>query len=193
MNIDELAKRLGGICPAGGDEFRPVPEAELRSIEDKLGTRIPAAHRSLLRQFGAFAFRGRYENNPYVYFKSKTQLPQYITANDLALFDFFYGPTQQTGPSGLRQQINFFRGRIPETMIPIACDGGAGEICLGIKENDFCKVFYWDMANEPLDQETYFEDYGERMPDGVKRQNLYLVANSYDEFLDQFLLGPVNS
>ena len=32
MNIDELAKRLGGICPAGGDEFRPVPEAELRSI-----------------------------------------------------------------------------------------------------------------------------------------------------------------
>ena len=193
MNIDELAKRLGGICPAGGDEFRPVPEAELRSIEDKFGTRIPAAHRSLLRQFGAFAFRGRSENNPYVYFKSKTQLPQYITANDFAFFDFFYGTTQQMGPSGLRQQINFFRERIPETMIPIACDGGAGEICLGIKGNDFCEVFYWDMANEPLDEETYFEDYGERMPDGVKQQNLYLVANSYDEFLDQFLFGPVNS
>jgi hypothetical protein len=75
-------------------------------------------------------------------------------------------------------------------MIPIAGDGGAGQICLGIKGDDLGKVFYWDMANEPLDEETYLEDYGEPMPAEAKRQNVHLVADSFDEFLDQLVLGP---
>jgi SMI1-KNR4 cell-wall len=161
----------------------------MRSIEDEIQSSIPAAYSSLLKQYGASTFKGRSENNPYVYFRSKALLPRHISANGLALFDFFYGSTQQTGPSGLRQQINFFRGRIPETMIPIAGNGGAGQICLGIKGNDLGKVFYWDMANEPLDEETYLEDYGEPMPDDAKRQNVYLIADSYNEFLDQLVFG----
>lgn len=190
MNVDAEAKRLGGIRPAVGGDFRPLAEIEVRSIEDEIGATIPVAYGSLLRQYGAFTFKGRSENNPYVYFNSKTELPKHISANGLALFDFFYGQSQQAGPTGLKQQINFFRGRIPETMIPIAGDGGAGQICLGIKGDDLGKVFYWDMANEPLDEETYFEDYGEPMPAEAKRQNLHLVADSFDEFLDQLVLRP---
>ena len=190
MSVDAVAKRLGGICTAGGGDFRPLAEVELRSIEDAVGTAIPTAYGSLLRQYGAFTFKARSENDPYVYFISKTQLPTHISADGLALFDFFYGQTQQTGPSGLQQQINFFRGRIPETMIPIAGDGGAGQICLGIEGDDLGKVFYWDMANEPLDEETYLEDYGEPMPADAKRQNVHLVADSFDKFLEQLVLGP---
>ncbi|MFM7161022.1 MAG: SMI1/KNR4 family protein [Planctomycetaceae bacterium] len=135
-------------------------------------------------------FKGRSENEPYVYFSSNTQLPKHISESGLSLFDFFYGRTQQAGPSGLRQQIRFFRGRIPDTMIPIAGDGGAGQICIGIKGDDWGKVFYWDMANEPLDEETYLEDFGKPMPADDKRQNVYLVADSFDRFLAQLALSP---
>lgn len=190
MTLNTVAKRLGGICPAGGGDFRPVGEVELHSIENEVGAAIPAPYGSLLTRYGAFTFKGRSENNPYVYFRSKTQLPTYISANGLAILDFFYGQTQQKGPLGLQQQINLFRGRIPETMIPIAGDGGAGQICLGVKGDDVGKVFYWDMANEPLDEETYFEDYGEPMPAEAKRQNVHLVADSFEGFLDQLVLGP---
>lgn len=190
MNVNDEAKRLGGICPAGGGDFRPLAEAEVRSIEDEIGSAIPAAYSSLLRTYGAFTFEGRSDSNPYVYFTSKTQLPKHISANGYAIFDFFYGQTQQGGPSGLQQQISFFQGRIPDTMIPIAGDGGAGQICLGIKGDDLGKVFYWDMANEPLDEETYLADYGEPMPPEAKRQNVYLVADSFDKFLDQLVFGP---
>lgn len=191
MNLESVAKRLGGICPAGGGDFRPVAEVELRSIQDEIEATIPPEYGSMLRKYGAFTFNGRSENNPYVYFNTKEQIPKHISANGLAIFDFFYGQTQQSGPSGLQQQINFFKERIPKTMIPIASDGGAGQICLGIKDDDFGKIFYWDMANEPLDEETYLEDYGEPMPAEGKRQNIYLIADSLVEFLDQLVLMPV--
>jgi hypothetical protein len=190
MSIESTARRLGGLCAAGGGSFQPLSEEEIRSVENQIGIRLPQSYRSLLGQLGAFTFKGRSDDNPFVFFTAKAELPSYVTTEGLSIIRSFYGKTQQAGPSGLQQQINVFQGRIPETMIPIAGDGGAGQICLGIKGDDLGKVFYWDMANEPLDEETYLEDYGEPMPAEAKRQNVHLVADSFDEFLDQLVLGP---
>lgn len=189
MDFNSLSNHLGGVAPAGGGVFLPMTDTEIRFVENRVGGNFPQAYRSLLRKFGAFTFKGKSENSPYIFFRSKTLLPDYIAANGLAILDFFYGSTQQTGPQGLLQQITFFQERIPETMIPVASDGGAGQICLGIKDDDLGKVFYWDQMNEPLDEETYFEDFGEPMPAEVKRQNIYLVASSFEDFMNQLTLG----
>ncbi len=192
MNIENVAQRLGGICPAGLGGFTPLSDAEMEELERQIGARLPIQYRLIVGRFGAFTFNGRSEQNSYVYFRSLESLPEYISSQrHLAYFDFFYGVTRERGPSGLQQQINLFADRVPTTMIPIASDGGAGQICLGIKGDDVGKVFYWDMANEPLDEETYQEDFGEPMPPEAKRQNVYLIAESFDEFLDQMITGPV--
>jgi hypothetical protein len=191
MNLENAAGRLGGICPAGMGSFSPLPEAEIGEIEKQIEASLPTQYRLVLEKYGAFSFNGRSADNPYVYFQSTEPLPEYITSKrHIAVFDFFYGAAQQAGPSGLLQQIALFKDRIPGTMIPIAGDGGAGQICLGIKGDDLGKVFYWDLANEPLDEETYLEDFGKPMPADAKRQNVHLVADSFDQFLDQLLIGP---
>ena len=191
MNIEMVAERLGGLCPAGLGGFNPLTEADIEEVEQQIGATLPTQYRLVLRKYGALTFNGRSEDDPYVYFQSIESLPDYITSKrHLAILDFFYGATQVKGPSGLQTQIKFFHGRIPETMIPIAGDGGAGQICLGIKGDDVGKVFYWDLANEPLDEETYLEDFGKPIPAEAKRQNVHLIAESFDDFLGQLVLRP---
>jgi hypothetical protein len=192
MNFELISNRLGGVCPAGSDEFEPMDEAEIQSIERRIHADLPEAYRSLLLTFGAFTFHGRSENNPQIRFRSITPLPYYITPSEFADIDGFYGRTADTGPSGLLEEIEYFEDRIPDTMIPIADDGGAGQICLGVKESDRGKMFYWDMRGEPLDEETFFEDYGKPMPPEAKRANVYLMAHSFEEFLDQLVLASID-
>ena len=67
-------------------------------------------------------------------------------------------------------------------MIPIADDGGGHQICVGIKGKECGKVYYWDHHNE-WDEQDYLEDYGEPMPSDVKFQNVYLIAESFEDFI----------
>jgi hypothetical protein len=189
MNIDKVSTRLGGICPASSAEFRPMSESEVLSIERQLGASLPESYRSMLTEFGAFKFKGRSEDSPFIFFKSIDRLPDYIAVQGLGLIRWFYG-VDEGAQRGLRQQIRDFQDRIPATMIPIASDGGAGQICIGINGEDSHRIFYWDMANEPLDEETYLEDYGEPMPSEAKRQNVHLVATSFEDFLNQLVVEP---
>jgi hypothetical protein len=73
---------------------------------------------------------------------------------------------------------------MPDTMIPIADDGGGNQICLGIKGKERGKVYYWDHHNE-WDEQDYLEDYGEPMPPEVKFQNVYLIAKSFEDFIQR--------
>jgi len=191
MGFSELFKRLGGLRAAGGGDFAPIGRDELSALEDEIGATLPEPYRALVSQYGAFTFNGRNENNPYIYFHPKTRLPGYITKDDTALFDFFYGTEQADGPLSVASQVAAYKGRIPETMIPIGGDGGAGQICLGVKGNDKGMIFYWDSHNEPLDEETYIEDFGVPMPLEEKRKNIHLIADSFSDFLDRLEMAPV--
>jgi hypothetical protein len=189
MDIDSISQRLGGMRPAGGGEFRPMSERELASIEDAIGAVLPAAYKSLLVKYGAFTFRGASDDNPFIFFRAKTQLPAYVVDRGRSIFRLFYGATSNPGPGGLSSKIAFFKDRIPDTLIPIGGDGGAGQICLGIKGNETGKVYYWDQQNEPLDEEDYLADYGEPRPAAAMFQNIYLVANSFADFLQRLELA----
>ncbi|EAQ80294.1 hypothetical protein DSM3645_19898 [Blastopirellula marina DSM 3645] len=100
------------------------------------------------------------------------------------MVDALYGSEMdESDPYGLRVRILFFAGRMPDSLIPIGDDGGAGQICLGIKGNEMGAVFYWDQANEPLDEDDYEEDFGVPRPPEIMFQNVYQIAESFDDFL----------
>lgn len=184
MDMQSLFDRLGGIKAVGTGKIKPMSEAEISTIEKELGGRFPDDYRRFLATFGASTFNGASPDNPYVVFRTLNPLPSHITNTDKALFNAFYG-ADRDGLEGysLRARARFFKGRMPETIIPIGDDGGAGLICLGIKGAEAGKVYYWDQANEPLDEEDYLEDFGKQRPPEAMFQNVYLIANSFDDFL----------
>jgi hypothetical protein len=184
--MQELFARLGGIGPVGGGEFMPMTDDEIAAIEEQLGVRLPEAYRKFLATYGASAFRGASPDNPYIVFRSLTPLPSHITKTEKALFDAFYGRERHEHDTySLRERTRVFSGRMPESIIPIGDDGGAGLICLGVKGAEAGKVYYWDQQNEPLDEEDYLEDYGEPRPPEAMFQNVHLIAESFEDFLQR--------
>jgi hypothetical protein len=184
VDMKALFARLGGIRPVVGDKLIPMTEAEITAVEEELGVRIPEAYRKFLATYGASTFNGASPENPYIVFRSLKPLPPHITRSDKALFNVFYGKGKdERDPHGLLVRIRFFSGRMPESIIPIGDDGGAGQMCLGIKGAEAGKVYYWDQANEPLDEEDYLEDYGEPRPPEAMFQNVHQIAESFEDFL----------
>ncbi len=151
MILASMIKRVGGLYPISGPEFEPMTAKEVSELEQRLSTSFPESYRELLGRYGAFGFNGASEDDPYVYFESVEQLPEYVTDNAYCLIRGFYG-------RDIAEALEMFSSRIPSSLIPIAHDGGAGQICLGVSSEDTGKIYYWDMADEPLDDEDFEED-----------------------------------
>jgi hypothetical protein len=180
--MKSLFNRLGGIEPVGTDEFVPMPEAEIVTIEEGLGARLPEPYRTFLATYGASMFGGASPDNPYVEFRPLTPLPSQFEGGN-GLFGAFYGVERHPHDMlGLRVRIRFFSGRMPESIIPIG-DSWGSQVCLGVKGAEAGKMYFWDERNEPLDEETYLEDYGQPRPPEAMFQNVYLIADSFEDFL----------
>lgn len=190
MSVEVLFDRLGGIYAIDGKGFKPLSETEIDGLETRLECRLPDAYRQFLLKYGASSFHGTSDDDPFVYFRSITPLPDYIADGGLAIFDAFFGAHNDTKQAhSLLKRIDFYQERMPSTLIPIGDDGGAGLICLSIAGNDYGQIFYWDQADEALSEEEYLEDYDEPRPPEALYQNLYLVASSFTNFLKQLQLS----
>ena len=180
---------LGGVRGPTGPIAHPMSEEEVITFERCIGARLPDDYRRFVQAFGACSFGGSSADNPYIVFEPLSKLPSHVTSSGLALFEVFFGADNQTGrTAGLLSRYLFYLRRVPGSMIPIGDDGGAGLICLGIRGADRGAVFYWDRHEEPMDEETYYEDYGVPMPAEAKRQNVYLIATSFEDFLNRLRL-----
>jgi hypothetical protein len=189
MDMQALFARLGGIRGIDNDEINPMTEAEIVDFEKYVEVRLPETYRSFLSNYGAITFNGADADNPYIVFRSLGSLPPHISKTGNGLFEAFYGGERDPHDAhSLRVRAHFFANRMPNSIIPIGNDGGAGQICLGIKGNQKGKVYYWDQANEPLDEEDYLEDYGEPRPPEAMFQNVYQIAESFDDFLQRLEL-----
>lgn len=184
MDMQSLFAQLGGIRPVVGDRFSPMTEGEIAAVEKQLGVRLPEAYRKFLATYGASSFKGASPDNPWIVFRSLTPLPPNISKTGKGLFDAFYGGEKdERDPYSLWVRTRFFAGRMPDSIIPIGDDGGAGQICLGIRGAEARKVYYWDQASEPLDEEDYLGDYGEPRPPEAMFQNVHQIAESFEDFL----------
>lgn len=177
-DIEKRFPLLGGIVP-----HDPMTEEELVAIETDLGQPLPEDYRGFVRTYGGASFGELVqfqllEDEPVHPVKSLLGVP--IPRYENGPLSHFYG--SKTGNQSLAESIEALKGRMPDTMIPIADDGAGNQICLGIKGQERGKVYYWDHHNDP-DEQEYLEDYGTPMPPEVKFQNVYLIAESFEDFL----------
>ena len=156
---------LGGIQPVMGSDFMPMSEAEISKLEKQLGVSLPGSYRNFLLQYGASAF------GESVDFRPMESLPPHVSSDGKGHFAFFYGPKKKVygDTYSLAAKIRVFSKRMPESMIPIGGDGAGDQICLGIRDPDAGRVYYWDHQND-WDEEDYEEEHGSPMPAALKRQ-----------------------
>jgi hypothetical protein len=144
-DIDHLLSRFGGIMPIDGDRFTPMSEGELDAIEKGLGVRLPEPYRCFLTTYGASMPRKLVVYNPV------KRLPPEISTSGKGNVATFYGTISDVDDAySLQRRMQFFSGRIPANLIPIADDGGGNQILLGISGQEAGKVYDWDLQNEPL-------------------------------------------
>jgi hypothetical protein len=86
----------------------------------------------------------------------------------------FYGIHNGPKHHQLDWACEVHKERIPDDLIPIASDAFGNEICIGWKGKRRGKIYFWDHEDELDEQGLSRQDYG----------NVYLVANSLGEFLD---------
>lgn len=183
MNMQALVARLGGIRGIGGDTLTPMTTGEIDRLENELGCHFQEAYRDFLATYGASRFEGESPDNPFVLFRSLEPMPPQFEGDKGILDALYGGQKDEIDPYSIRVRVRCFAGRMPESMIPIGDDGGAGQICLGIKGDQAGKVYYWDQSNEPLKEEQYLKVYGAPRPPEVIFQNVRQIAESFEDFL----------
>jgi hypothetical protein len=185
VKTQTLFARLGGISGIGGEKLHPMGEAEIAAFEEELGIRLPDAYRRFLATYGASTFNGASPDNPYILFRPLKPLPPQFQSGK-GLFHAFYGQERDGHDAfSLRVRTRFFSGRMPESIIPIGDDGMGGQICLGVKGAEAGRIYYWDQQREPLDEQDYLADFGHPRPPGAAFQNVHLIAESFEDFLQR--------
>ncbi|WP_414858757.1 SMI1/KNR4 family protein [Paenibacillus sp. Soil724D2] len=69
-------------------------------------------------------------------------------------------------------KIECYLGRLPESMIPFVDITGGDQLCIGVTEDVWGKIYFWDHDQEhfaPSEEELW--------------NNVYLVTNSFSEFI----------
>lgn len=151
-----------GIRPMGSETFQPFTDMELKHIEDKIAGNVPADYRDFLSRFGCSTFATLVNCTP-------SEEPLY--------FGWFFSYEE------LIQAIDGLKESLPETIIPIAEDGGGNAFCLGVKGRDTGKVYYHNHGfGWHADAEAYLER-GEPVPLNIRHQTVHQVASSFEEFI----------
>ena len=138
--------------------------AEVHKVETELNLKFPAEYvdHILLHNGGVCT--------PDVFaFKEKGKITNSSVNKFLAIHDGKY--------SNLRSYINIYKTehkRLPANILPIANDPGGNLICMSCGEKDYGCIYFWDHENEVDYNKSGDGDYS----------NLFLIANSFNEFID---------
>ena len=94
-----------------------------------------------------------------------------------SMMNSFYGIHNGAEHHQLELAVETYDGRIPVDLIPIAADAGGNSICIGWIGERQGKIYFWDHEDELDEDGDFVKDY----------RNVFLVANSLQEFLDSLM------
>ncbi len=143
-------------------ENRPIDEMSIHKFEKEIGHELPDDYKNFL-----LAHNG---GEPEFYIFSKNNELGKIVLNT------FYGLNIDDDYDDLLNVYHSLKDRIPSQFIPIGDDPGGNQFLLGISSPYNGKIYFWD-------HNTELENY-----DFTKNElpkNLYKLADSFDEFLNQ--------
>jgi cell wall assembly regulator SMI1 len=135
----------------------------IAQFEARWGVSLPAEYKAFLLKSNGGA------SKPNVF-----EVPEWHAQGSSLLM--FFGVHDDPGYS-LDSACKSYDERVPADLIPIATDAGGNNICLGWKGERKGKVYFWDHEDELDEDGDFVTDY----------RNVYLVANSLQEFLDNLM------
>ena len=138
----------------------PVSQEEISLLEKELAIDLPESYTEFLLQTNG----GEPSPDEFI-------VPRW--EGEASAVSFFFSISGDKG-AGLKSEILSFKARIPDSIIPIGTDPGGNLICIGIDDANRGKVYFWDHEDE-------LDENGESKLDF---SNTYLVAGSFDEFLE---------
>lgn len=157
--ISELGGLFPCIGPSSSGRITPLSEEKISELESELEVTLPDDYRRFLSQYGACRFRSIVSSHPKLYYRIAS----------------FYGGSDNE----ITDAIFEFEGRMPESLLPIAeCDDGA--ICLGIGEDNFGKIFYWDRENEWDWKQQDQKSSGNELSKEELFQNVTEISDSFE-------------
>jgi hypothetical protein len=177
----EIEKRfleLGGMKPIDRNmnSFTPMSEDDIDQVESALNGKFPSDYRDFLSKYGGCTL-------------SKIcvcELPSDAnpSGEKFAYISMFRG-ANDIPRSSLNTALNRFSDKMPEGMVSIADDNG-NQICLSLfnDSNEYGKIFYWSSYGS-WDANEYEDEHGEQMPRHAKFINLYKLADSFRDLLNQ--------
>jgi hypothetical protein len=158
--LDQLLIKCG-IRPLR-NQYLPLSPEQIQALETQVGL-FPAEYRELLSKYGDSVF------DKEVFFAPIDLRFRKICRTGWVTFDCIYGDIYNNDPwysNSLQANIEWMKGRMPDTMIPIAATG-EDHICLCLKGKDRYALFYWDRVEEPT----------------IDNNNIYRIADSFADFL----------
>ena len=151
-----------GVCKSTDDE-------QFKKVEAQIGATLPADYASFLVEYGGSGFD---EDQGYVVFPILEECP----GGQTCILNVFFGIIPGDGYDIIDNYLAY-KGRMPFNLLPIANTGGDA-ICLAIYGEDEGKVYFWDHEEEDV------------VDEGIEpsRDNLYLVAHSFEEFINSLYI-----
>lgn len=143
------------------ENFGGLSTKRLKNFEEKHILRLPVDYRCfLLKNNGGYIENGNFLIND---FQGEDRI------------EVFHGLDLKQRFSNIEYLIETYSDRFNVKVLPIGHDGGGNFICLDVNEGqNYGKVYFYD--NE-VDNEN---DDG-----SLNRDNLYLISNSFTEFLEK--------
>ncbi len=140
-----------------------LSERDIVNTESQLGFTLPVAYRVfLLRNNG-----GRPQPNAFPIDNNPADTHGLVQA---------FLCIKEGDIYNLGTYVRRYRDRVPSGLLPIAVDPGGNLICLATSGVRAGKVYFWDHEEEANEGET------------PGYNNTYLIANSFDEFLNSLTL-----
>lgn len=143
LKIENKLSLLGITSEYGGNSIR-----EVEKVEGIIGLTLPIEYKEFLHKFGTLNFN----DTEVGFYPAKT-----VDEEPLTIVDFY-------GLNGdnydLKLIINRYTDRIPNDLIPIAECPGGDQLCIGIDNKAFGKIYYWNHSKEKLQVNTIEEMWG---------------------------------
>ena len=140
----------------------PLTEEALARAEQRVGRKIPGPFRSFLLE----------HNGGWPDAADFRMAGDRVGTTQPGTIKNFLGIDTPQRTLNLDYVLDTFRERIPSWSFPVARDPGGNLILLAAEGPRAGKVYFWDHEREADEGRPPTED------------NLYLIANSFDEFLD---------
>jgi cell wall assembly regulator SMI1 len=145
------------------DSSQQLTERQIDEAERGLGRSIPPDYRKFLLQYNG----GRPVPSDFVMAGPRKGSTQIGTVR------YFLGIGTPEETENLDYVLGVFSDRMPPRIFPIARDPGGNFICISNEGADTGTVYFWDHERESEEGEAPGE------------QNLFIIANSFDEFLEK--------